>query len=623
MTQDFPDYRFNPHEAFPEVPARLQTTGRAWCRGSDLTLTLAYLLAGKRFEGTLASIPLKTLYDEIEHSCGVLGITIERLATWADSILLPPATTLSQSEMDAIPMKLPKTGYVPHPFQRTEAAWNIARRGTVANLGMGVGKTLTAVLAAIGAVRLGKCSDEHCLVSCPLNARGTWEEFGEELKAVFKNVTIASVDSLHHFSSMDRSAGGFLIFDEAHRLKHEEADRTAEAHELRLAFENCIVLTGSFLHTGVDCVVSLQDLACPGLSRFMDNMAFGEVFNCVHTIKLGKQRRRKLGKPSFDKSPELVGYLARGVRSLSYESPSVHPYVTVPNQEQVSVDTWKQPAWFETLHADHLKTYVGAADPEEAFCYFYPPEGTQVKALAMTAMAMQKENRERLIERAAAEPENKELQDELAEPAGLPALTSVFDATRREGIYDRCFKRANNSYEFCYAPGTDWHNPAPGPKLWWLADWLKNNPAEPIVVGAYGVPTLEMVEKLLKSQDIAYRLIRGGVDAKDRKVFIKEFNEDKFRVMLIQQIAGSESVNLSHAANSCLLDSDYGPNNYDQFRRRTARQGQKRPCTHYDIIFNAWQQDIHGRLISGVEFDTDTREKLEQLTRTFIRTGRE
>jgi SNF2 family DNA or RNA helicase len=162
------------------------------------------------------------------------------------------------------------------------------------------------------------------------------------------------------------------------------------------------------------------------------------------------------------------------------------------------------------------------------------------------------------------------------------------------------------TYRYRYGPGD-------GPKLLWLEQWLDDNGDEPILVGAVTVPTLDAVVRLLTRKGIDYRLIRGGVPARQREKAKNEFQAGQFRVMLVQQIAGSESITLTRAATSILLDHDLSPITYTQFLGRTARQGQDRECQHYDLAFNLIQQDRILALRRGEDFDAETRRELENV----------
>jgi hypothetical protein len=266
-----PAYRFDPALAFPECRGVLepgkngQTTINAERPAAVMALTLAFLLKGQQFASPKLS--MVTINAEIEKSCQELGVPMDRLLSWADSILLPPEETLTSEEADAVPRASKTKGFRLHDYQVEVAAWGARRMGAVFALGCGVGKTATAVASAIAAVRLKRCQDTRVFIVCPVNAFGTWGPFLPELKEYFKDVQIVSVDSVHHLASLAPEPGGAVIFDEAHKQKNTgNVRRTIESHAARRCFEWGTCLSGSLLHTGVGGVLSVQDLACPGLS---------------------------------------------------------------------------------------------------------------------------------------------------------------------------------------------------------------------------------------------------------------------------------------------------------------------------------------------------------------------
>jgi hypothetical protein len=616
-------YRFDPGLAFPELYAGSQDTRNAEHPIAALTTLVAFLLHGQHLPGSQADLTPEQLYKEISDACDELHVPVERLFRWAQSLLIPPDETLPEEDARVrIPYRLVGPNFVLHPYQRRIASWAAHRMGSVHALGCGVGKTGTASAASIGAVLTGKASRERCFIICPLNACGTWRTYLEDLQRVFKQVVIYSVDSLHHLENLSPHEGGVIIFDEVHKLKNEEADRTDLAHLLRRKFEWACCLTGTLLHTGPEALISIQNLACPGLSRHMDKWALGEQLGVICEKKVrGRGTLRSLGIPTSSTRPILVQYLRRSTQSLSNESPEVADIFNVPGQTRFIVDSWPRPSW------------LSEAD-------LWPPELNIPQLLGATAIAEFNQNRAKLVEEVnrrfnasytdpvlAAQRATEEFEKhkaevaiseeavqvdetlgELPKLAGFPTFPATFWATRQDGLYNRALVEIDEdgviTYRYRYGPGD-------GPKLLWLEQWLDDNGDEPILVGAVTVPTLDAVVRLLTRKGIDYRLIRGGVPARQREKAKNEFQAGQFRVMLVQQIAGSESITLTRAATSILLDHDLSPITYTQFLGRTARQGQDRECQHYDLAFNLIQQDRILALRRGEDFDAETRRELE------------
>jgi SNF2 family DNA or RNA helicase len=152
----------------------------------------------------------------------------------------------------------------------------------------------------------------------------------------------------------------------------------------------------------------------------------------------------------------------------------------------------------------------------------------------------------------------------------------------------------------------------PGCKIQWLEKLLLSS-SSPLVVGARSVNTLDMVQGMLVKNGLSYRLIRGGINSNTRTDSIQEFQDDKVRVMLLQQVAGSESVTLTNACNSVLIDHDWSAITYTQFLARTCRRGQTKECNHYDLVLGPFQTAILQKLRAGERFDDETRTQIEAI----------
>ena len=639
MPSVIPTYRIDLSRAFPEVPRRVQSTQEKGVRPiTSVTLVLAYLFSGNQLSGPLADLTPEEIYEELKCCCDFYGVDIERVGQWAESLLLPPEQTLPEHLLAEVPRQI--RGLTLHAYQLETAAWSALRLGSVLALGCGVGKTITACAAAETAVRIGRCRDDRCVVVAPLNAVSTWKRYEHELWRVFKDVRIVSCDSLHRMTGIDRSIGGAVIFDELHKLKHQERRRTSAAHDIRYAFDWAVGLTGTMLHTGAEGIISMLDLVCPGMSRFFDKWAFGDAFECIAVKKVGNRNRHSLVRPSANAKDSFVQYLKRGVRSLSMASPEVAACIAIPGQERLLEDSWEKPDWIAALAEEHKD--------DKHFQIFWSPETDYRVYMGGLALALQHERRQEVREAASGlYPEIVDVGDEdlrefltsrdddnaffyeqqirkWIKLCGLPEFSSVMSQTTREGRFDRVMAQValprddgtvRLTYRFIYAPGSSRTAPKPGPKIDWVERWLKDNPDEPLVVGAAGVQTLTMMEHMLQRVGIDYRLIRGGVGSDDRMKFIDGFDAGEFRVMLLQQVAGSESVDLIRAAYTVLIDHDYSPINYTQFLARTCRQGQTRECEHIDLSFNAVQTQVIRKLILGEEFDAEARAQIEREVR--------
>lgn len=521
--------------------------------------------------------------------------------------------------------------------------------------------TATSIAAAIGAKRLGTLKGDRAYVICPLNAMQTWRRASVDLQQEFKDVQLVSIDSLHHYKGLTVAEGGALILDECHRAKHEETGRTKEAYQLRRCFEWCTSLTGSLLHTGPEGIMTILDLSCPGLSRFLDKWAFGEAFACIAGKKVqirGVRRiKHSLVIPGEESRPPLAKYLERAVRSLSTTSPEVSSVLKLPGQTATTVDSWDKPEWVEQLIAECRTTVETAAKaPAGAVIpgiqeVVWAPTAPWQDLMGALAVCIMEETREEILEVASElnstavsniDDAVRSIRDKLNDPMfrandqewlgrrkplealiknpGLPTFSKVLHAACRLGRYDHVIVKhtelvkglKNTTWRFKYGPGRSRKNPGIGPKCQFVLDWLRDNPGEPLVAGAAGKGAINVLSAAMAELGVTHRIIRGGVSSKHREQFVDEFNRGEAQVMLVQQVAGSESIDLIRASTSLLVDHDWSASTYEQYLARTNRQGQKRECFHFDLAFNGVQIESIGRLIRGRDFDAQTRALLEQ-----------
>lgn len=661
-----PAYSFNIGYVFPEVKGSGPcSTTNAINKTAGLTLAVCYLLSGNKFRGALADLSPQQIMAEMEDGALALQTTVARLFAWADSIMLDPAVTLTEEQMLAVPERLTGIDFSLKRYQRRVAAWMARRMGCAAALGCGTGKTVTAAAAAIAAKRLGFIKTSRCLITAPVNAIGGWVDYIPALRETFDVVDLVSADSLHHLVGLP-SEGGALITDEGHKFKTVGRNRTDHVHLLRPKFEWCALLTGSFLHTGCGGVMSMLDLACPGLSRFTDDMVFGAYFNAIINNKVRGRNRRSLGKPAQTNYEKFTQYLLRATISLSFSSAEVASENPLPPQMTYVIETWQKPQWVRDLIE---KTWVDAkvADSQltretfDANCpVMWGPDCNWQVFTAAVAFAEQfvRENqlirdmsvidnveyqypadvqkvadtvrrRHLDIRKEVPQPTEEAMEDyrkrrefynDERKLAGLPSFSALFWLLRTEGNVDRVIVRSvvdkRVIFRYVYAPGTSAENPGYGVKLEQLRQWLIENPDESLFSGAASSQTVDLMIRLMDEMKITYRVIRGGVSAEDRKTFVKEFQSGEFRVFVVQQVAGSESITCTKATTSYLLDHDISPVTYTQYLARTARTGQTEETDHYDLSFTELQTERIHSLRRGEEFDATIRRGIEAAVET-------
>jgi len=127
---------------------------------------------------------------------------------------LPPHRDLVAAAAPAEPLPDGRRLYA---HQRLAVRWLVARRGAVLADAMGLGKTLTALVAARGLVRLADC---RILVVAPVGLHRHWFQEGASLGLRLE------VHSWSRLPTALPEAGTVLIADEAHHAQNASARRT-------------------------------------------------------------------------------------------------------------------------------------------------------------------------------------------------------------------------------------------------------------------------------------------------------------------------------------------------------------------------------------------------------------
>ena len=204
-------------------------------------------------------------------------------------------------------------------------------------LGMvpGLGKTLTACVAARHYAITGYASAARCWIVAPLNAYGTWKRWVPELQKTFKDVQILSKDSLHRLAPSND--GGVLIFDEIHHLRRMDADRTKRAHKLRETFDVGIGLTGTTLHGGPEGFLSMVDLCLPGAAWFASRWRAGDHFKCLVKKNIGSRTVTQLVRPTGEHREQFMEFVSFYFTMLNARSVSVMASLNIPEQTTTTI----------------------------------------------------------------------------------------------------------------------------------------------------------------------------------------------------------------------------------------------------------------------------------------------
>jgi hypothetical protein len=208
----------------------------------------------------------------------------------------------------------------------------------------GLGKTVTATAAAETLVRGGDATNERCWIVCPLNAVPTWESAAgmDELKSVFKEVRVLSMDSMHKYIGCS-DLGGVLIIDESHGGGNWSARRTKAMHTVRPRFDACLSLSGTFMQGGVEKTLSFLDLIVPGMAGFSSEWKAGECFKCLvrKTIPGLDRQVTEIVEPPASEHEAFFAWWSRYVIMRTYDDPLVQKAFVMPPQEKIEVEFGK------------------------------------------------------------------------------------------------------------------------------------------------------------------------------------------------------------------------------------------------------------------------------------------
>ncbi len=209
---------------------------------------------------------------------------------------LPPHRQLVQAADLGEPLA---DGRRPLAHQRHAARWLLARRGAVLADAMGLGKTLSALLAARALVRCGDC---RVMVVAPAGLRRHWCQ---------EALALALRLELHSWARLPAelpAAGCVLVVDEAHFAQSAQSARTQAL--LRLARHPRLraiwLLTGTPMKNGRPAQL-LPLLAAIGHPLAADRRAFEERYCQGHwRERAGRRSWDASGASPLEELPRLV-----------------------------------------------------------------------------------------------------------------------------------------------------------------------------------------------------------------------------------------------------------------------------------------------------------------------------
>lgn len=307
----------------PLAGSPLQATGNADRALCALTTAAASFASGTPLRGQASGCTdeqIEELFEDVQRRCHVPQ---HRFENWVNALLghtVPP-------------MVLPYdvNGLIASDYQ-IAGVNRLSVAGGIMAFDVGLGKTLTAINAALHYQQTGLCSASRLWIICPLIAMTAWTGYLPFLRKHFTEVQIISVDSAHKCVAVQSALGGMLIVDECHAIGDASARRTKALHAIRPLFDCCLCLTGTLLHAGIEKTLSVLDCAVPGGALFSSRWKAGEYFHCLIKQKLGGRTVTNLAQPVGINRELFLEYLSRLAVVVSKDNPDVRACVDIPPQ---------------------------------------------------------------------------------------------------------------------------------------------------------------------------------------------------------------------------------------------------------------------------------------------------
>lgn len=372
---EFPSFSINHWPGCAK--AKLQAVQTADRRLSAAVTAMASYGKTGQLYGTLKGADAVRVMAWAQDISRELGINYGNFLFWADA--------LTGTKFDSSMVPETCLGLLLDPYQWS-AIRALTSAGGVIGAFMGAGKTVMAAAAAIGEIANVRAEDEvprggRCWIFCPLNAMPTWEDAkARALSAHFREVKIISIDSAHKYTAV--ADGDVMIVDEVHRAGSGQARRTKALHTIRSKFRFCVCLTGTLVHAGVEKVLSIKDLAVPGLALFARTWTAGETFDCLVRKKLGARTVTSLEKPPSHTREAFLEWLCIGITLLTPDSKEVQSAFTLPGQELQEVplgDPWPPLEVDVARVANAVFEETGEFPHAQAVAHFLARDGIQSK----------------------------------------------------------------------------------------------------------------------------------------------------------------------------------------------------------------------------------------------------
>lgn len=309
--------------------------------GSDrplcaLVAAAASMMRGNVLKGAALNMESSRVAAMLMSAFRAEGVPDERLDRWISAV---NETRIDEGWMRQwTTPELPMSGLTPSRYQ-VNALPKLTLAGGLLAYDPGLGKTLISAIGARTFVQLGLAQMDRCWIVAPLNAMGAWKRYLPELKEIFKEVLVVSIDSAHKLVGADRKGGGLLIIDEIHNAGHITARRTKALFKIRPAFDACIGCTGTLLHIGVEAALTVLDLVIPGSAGFATKWTAGEYWHCLVKKDFGTGRVVvKLERPTGPNKDSFLQHMSRYAVVLTQQSEEVREEAGIPLQHLHTID---------------------------------------------------------------------------------------------------------------------------------------------------------------------------------------------------------------------------------------------------------------------------------------------
>ena len=142
-------------------------------------------------------------------------------------------------------------------------------------------------------------------------------------------------------------------------------------------------------------------------------------------------------------------------------------------------------------------------------------------------------------------------------------------------------------------------------KLKELIDIIEDNSESSIIIWARFIPTIKMLEQVMKDKNIPYSILYGEIE--DRAREIRLFQEGKTRVFIGQIATGGFGITLTRASIAVYYENTFSMEERLQSEARCHRIGQKNNVVYIDLLY---KNSIDSHVLQAIKHKQDTAKYL-------------